>query len=321
MQRHAAARASALCAAIAAAIPAARVEAEVVEKVVATVNEEAILLSELRRRALFIVQSIANIADESRRLAELRKAYDQMLDQLIDEELLEQAARELSIRVAPEEIDRAVQSMRAQNNLDEEQFWAAVQQEGFTRASYREDVRRQIVRLKVINQRVRSRVNITDDAIRRRYEQRLRAQNRRYRFRASHIFLPLSEEVSATEAAAVRRRAEQIRAQCNAGNFEELAARYGGGALGWLSQGDLPQELEGALLALAPGEVSEPIRGPQGYHLLLVLEREQGDGGESLRFDDVRDNIQREMEEEAMARLGKSFLQELRRKAAIDKRL
>ncbi len=296
-----------------AATPAS---AEVIERVVATVNDEAIFLSEVRRRAAPFLSQVMATASQRERTALLERLYAQMLDVLIDEELIRQAAQRMQIRVSSADVDRAIENVRAQNNLSEEEFWEAVQAQGYSETAYRSDLRRQLLRLKVINTRVRGRVNITEEDVRREYDQATRRANRRFRFRAAHVFLPLTANASATEVAAVRQEAARIREGLTAENFDAAVEEHGGGDLGWLSQGDLPEELENALLTLEPGQLSAPVRGPSGYHVFLLRERESA-GSSAPAYDDVKEEIYRRMLDEAMTRQEELFLAELRRDAVV----
>ncbi len=238
--------------------------ADVIEQVVATVNDEAIFLSDLRQQAMPFLPRVMSAPTQEERMTGLRTLYQEILEKLIDQELIEQAARDMQVRVTSRDVERAVLNVIRQNGLSEQEFWEAVRGQGFTEAQYRADVRKQLLRLKVINQRVRGRVNITEADVRRRYEQRLRQANRSVRFRTSHLFLSLPENASATDVASVRDEAREIREELSAANFADMIAEYGGGELGWLSQGDLPGDLERELLTLEDQEISDPVQGERG---------------------------------------------------------
>jgi parvulin-like peptidyl-prolyl isomerase len=94
----------------------------------------------------------------------------------------------------------------------------------------------------------------------------------------------------------------------------------GGGELGWLRQGDLPQELEEQLMTLDEGQVSGVVRGPGGFHVFLLHEREQSEG-DVPPYEEVREYIFRQMLDVAMARQEELFLTELRRGAMIERRI
>jgi len=290
--------------------------AEVVERVVAVVNDDAIFLSELRRRAVPYIAAAFRAQAEAERVDFLRQVYERLLDELVTERLIEQAATRLQLRVTRDDVDTAIENVAQANGLSVDAFWDAVRSEGFGEAQYRADVRSQLLRLKVINQQARDRVNITEEDVRRRYDRELRRANRRLRFRLAEIFFPVPEEASATEVAAVRAKAEEMLENLDADNFLD----QGGLELGELSQGDLPPALEEAILGVPMGQIAGPVRGPNGFHLLLVQERERGGSG-IPSFESVREDLYRTMLEEAIGRQSEQILAELRREAVVDTRL
>lgn len=294
--------------------------AEVIEQVVAVVNDEAIFLSELRRRMMPFLAQIFQAPTETERLAALHELRTRLLDHLIDEELIKQAAREMSVRVSAADVDRAVANVRRQNGLSAEQFWQAVRQQGFTEAQYRTDLRRQLLRLKVLNNRVRSRVNITEDDVRRVYDQQVARGNRSLQFAASHVFFALPAGASAVDVANIRQQAEAVSGQVTAATFAAAIAQHGGGNLGTLTQGSLPANLEAVLMRLAVDQVSDPVRGDNGFHVFLLHNRQTGSAG-LPEFDEVKNDLYREMMERAMSRQEALFLEELRREAIVERRI
>lgn len=310
-----------LGAALASVLSAAPAHAEVIERVVAVVDDNAILLSELRRRAApFLQQALQSAGSETDRRLRTKELYKQLLEQLVDEELVEQAAKKGTLTVTSLEIDSAIENVRKQNKLEAAQFWEAVKNQGFTEAQYRQDVRKQLLRLKVINQKVRSRVSVTDDSVREEYDDRIRQARRTQRFHASHVFLPLSATASATEVAGLMHDAKALRGTLDTRNFDDAVAQRGGGDLGWLDQGDLPAPLEEVLLGLGPGEISAPVRGPAGIHIFLLRERQQG-AAKLPTFDEARNAIQNELVERSMRRQEHMFIKNLRTHAVVDVRL
>ena len=295
--------------------------AEPIERVIAVVNDEAVLLSDLRRRATpYLEHALRGTTSDVEKTARIKALYEQLAQQLIDEELIEQTARKMMINVASLEVDQAIENVRRQSGLEEARFWEAVREQGFTDKQYREDVRKQLLRLKVINQRVRSRVNISEETVRETYEDRVRAARRNQRFRAAHIFFPLPETASATEVADVTKQADELRKKLTDEASFDTAAKDHGGELGWLDQGDLPPVLEDTLLGQNVGEVGAPVRGPSGVHIFLVRERQAGKDA-MPPFEEQRAEIQRELLDRAMQRQEELFLKGLRRDAVITMRL
>lgn len=305
---------------LAAAAPAPA-HAEVIERVAAVVNDHAILLSDLRRKAApFLEQALSDAKTPSERQSRLKQIYQRLLDQLVDEELVEQAARKMHVSVNEAEVEQAIDNVRRQNNLDEQAFWEAVRGQGYGERQYRTDVRKQLLRLKVLNQRVRSRVNMSEETVREAYDDKVRNARRAQKFRAAHVFAPLQAGASATEVAQALEDARKLRGKLTPTNFDEFAnASQGGGDLGWLDQGDLPDVLEETLLGLSEGEISQPVRGPSGVHIFIVHERQSGEN-QVPSFEEMRVQIQSELLDKAMLRQEELFLRGLRRDAVIETR-
>ena len=152
------------------------------------------------------------------------------------------------------------------------------------------------------------------------YEARVREARRTQRFRAAHVFRPLAPGTSATEVARALQEMAAVKATLTPESFDAAIEANGGGDLGWLDQGDLPEALEEVLLGLGVGEISEPVRGPSGVHVFLLRERQQGEKA-LPSFEDARGAIQRDLVDRALARQEKLFLSGLRRDAVIQKRL
>ncbi len=291
---------------------------EVVERIVTLVDEEPIFLSELRRRAIpFYPRLLA--APLGQREALLEQLYRQILERLIDEKLIAQEARRMKLRVSSDEVRDAIERVRRQSGLSEEAFWATLRDSGLREQDYRAEVRRQVLRLKVIGHRLRGRVDVSEEDVRRLYEERIREARGSLRFHASHCLFRIPAEASPAEAAALRMRAEEAVQRLDATTFTRCIEANEGGDLGWLQKGDLPAALESALLTMQPGTVAGPVRGPAGYHVFLLHEREEG--GEAPSFEQMKGQLYRELLDRRMAEQERRFQKELRTRARIERRL
>lgn len=294
-------------------------KAEVIERVAAVVNDRAVLLSDLRRRAApFLEQAVRDVSAAERK-TRIKQLYAGLLQQLVDEELIEQAAAKGHVTVSSTEVEQAIENVRRQNSLEEAAFWEAVRAQGYTERQYRDDVRKQLLRLKLINQRVRSRVNITELTIKEAYDDRVRDARRAQKFHATHVFIALAPTASATEVAQAMKAAKELRQTLTPQTFDAVAADKGGGDLGWLDQGDLPDVLEEALLELSEGQISQPIRGPAGVHIFHLLARQSGKNTVPP-FEEARAEIERGLLDKQMQRQEELFIKGLRREAVLDLR-
>lgn len=301
----------------AALCPAPKAEAEVVERIVAVVNDEAVFLSELRRRAAPFLDRITQMPSQAQQMAAIEQLYTELLERMVQEELFIQAADRMQVTVTNAEVDRAIANVQRQSQLPDDQFWQAVAGQGFSRTQYRSDVRRQLLRLKVLNTRARGRVNITEEQVRQRYEMMVARGRRTARFTAAHIFVEVPSGASPVETTEVRRRMQSTRELLES---TEDFWDEGGVRLGTFDQGDLPEQLESALLDLDQGEISDVVRGPAGFHIFLLESREQASSSVPP-YDEARMPIYQQMMEEAMGQQEELFLAELRRQAVVVIRL
>ncbi|NOY93953.1 MAG: hypothetical protein GXP55_22445 [Deltaproteobacteria bacterium] len=285
--------------------------AEVIERVVAVVNDNAIFLSQVRRRMLPFLPRVFELPSQEQRVAALAELRTQVVERLVQEELFRQAASQMHIRVTNSDVDRAVHNVMQQNGLTEEQFWTAVEGQGFTRIQYRTDLRRQLLRLKVLNQRARGRVNITDEDVRRVYEQRVGQAHRSVRFHVAHAFFGIPPGSAPQAIADLHAQAEAVRRQADPDSFTDL---------GWVSQGDLPPVLEHAVADLTPGQTSPVVRGDTGFHVFRLIERGSSED-DVPTYEQLRDEIYRGLLDRAMQHQEETLLDELRRDASVDVRM
>ncbi len=139
---------------------------------------------------------------------------------------------------------------------------------------------------------------------------------------ARHILIKPSEVLSEGDG---KRRMEDLKERLeNGGNFEELARQYSedgtaakGGDLGWVNPGDTVPEFEKAMMALKPGEISEPVRSPFGWHLIEVIERRSQDMSKEAARLKARQEIRARKADEAY----QDWLRELRDRAYVEYRL
>jgi peptidyl-prolyl cis-trans isomerase SurA len=264
---------------------------------------------------------------EARRRAE--KQLRPVLDRMIDDALVLQQATELKLNVTDAEVTRGIDEIKKQNNLDDEQFIAALAQQGFTKESYHEEMRRQLVRLKVINTAVRSHINVTDEDVRAFYDQSSRKAGGKREAHVRHVLLTIPAGAAEKVVAERRLLGAKIVEEARAGkDFAELVKKHSedegtrdkAGDLGWLSDADgLAENLADVVFSMDKGEVRGPIRTDRGYEIVQVVERKESSNARP--FDEVKDSIRQQLYGQQMEKQTQSWLQELKKKAHIDIRL
>ena len=299
----------------------------VIERVVAAVNDAVILQSELDTRMVPLLAGLQSIEDAQERLRRQQNLTTQMLDELIAEELIIQAGKEANLRVEAKEIAAAIDEIKQQNSLDDAGLRAALAQQGYTVETYKSDVRRQILRMRAVNMLVRPRVTITDEDVRARYDAMSRRSAAVSKVHLQHILLTLPENPSAEQVAAVKARATEIMEKVDAGaSFEDMAKQYSedvatrdsGGDLGWIERGSIATEWEVIVFAMDKGEVRGPISGPRGLHVFYVEDLAKTD---IKPFDELREQLRSELYRTEMDKQTDLWIEDLRKKAYIDRKL
>src|SRR5262249_23884621 len=128
-----------------------------------------VLESELEQHARPNMPDLDAIQDPREKQRQLKALYRQALQDMVDEELLIQAAEEAKLEVTDAEVDKALEEVKRQNKVDDKQLADALALQGYTIPAYRKDVRRQILRLRAMNVLVRPRVAVSDDDVREHY--------------------------------------------------------------------------------------------------------------------------------------------------------
>lgn len=299
----------------------------VVDKVVAIVNDAVILHSELMRRVAPLTADLDEVADPRERKRRQDKLKGQVLDEMVNEELIVQSAGESKLDVSAKEVQNALEEIKKQNNLDDNQLAEALRMQGYTMSGYRTDVRRQILRMRATNMLVRPRVTVTDDDVRARYDAMSRRSAAVKRIKLRHILVALPEKPTETQIADAKRKATDLMEKVRAGaDFARLAAdnsddeqtKFSGGELGWIERGSIDTEWEVIVFAMNKGEVRGPITGPRGLHVFQVTEVERN---QQKPFAQMKEQLRNEIFRKEMERQTKLWLEELREKAHIQMKL
>ena len=282
--------AASLCLLGLAALPAT---AEVVNKIVALVDGDPITAHEVRRYG------------EERRAA--NAPYDQLLDAVITEKLIEKEIASRKIVAKREDVDKYIQEVMTRNKMNEEQFNKALKQQGSSMDQYRTRIKNEMERSALVGQELRGEApEITDADIERYYNEHKDAFATKSAVTVSDIFFPFKEGMTQSDALRVVEQAKQVKAMADAGqSFAALARRYSqgpgaenGGLIGTFKRGEMAPQLEQIAFALPVGEVSSPIVGPTGVHLMRIDSAQTN--GPRIGLDQVKDDIRTALHNQAM---------------------
>ena len=286
------------------------------DRVVATVNDEVITWSELRK--IIELDGVSKEAMEEKGI-ELEKTY---LNRMIDMKLQLQEAERLGIKVSDTETDEAINDIKNKYNMTGEALRESLKKEGFTLEEYRRNLSEQILISKIVSREVRSRVFISESDIEEYYESNKEKFLDEEKVHIRQIFFSLPEDESLKGE--IESRAHDIARRISDGeDFAKLAREFSedpnsdsGGDLGYIKRGSVMKEVEEAAFALKPGGVSAPFWSPAGLHIVKV---EDFIGGSAVKS--IRDDIHNILFEDFFRIEYNEWLKKLRENAYIEKNL
>jgi parvulin-like peptidyl-prolyl isomerase len=175
-----------------ATVVARGADARMVEKIAAVVGENVVLASEVEEKAGPLMSDISKVTDSDKRAARASSLRREVLERLIDDELILQQAAELKLTVTSDQVDSSIAEIKKQNNIDDDQLREALRAQGMSMANYRADLKRQLLRFRVLNIAVGSRVNVSDEEVKAYYERHMKG-SANTQVRASHIFVAIPD--------------------------------------------------------------------------------------------------------------------------------
>lgn len=292
---------------------------ELVDRVVAVVNDDVVTLSDLETAAVpFAAQ--ADTAEKRQVL------YRDLLDQLIAEQLISQQVVEAKIVVNDDEVDRAIKDIVRQNNISEDELRQAVESRGLTMAQYRSDLKKQLVRLKLIDLKVRSRVVVSEAEIKAEYDRQHADEKREELIQLRHLFFRWGESPDPAERqrvlqAAITARERIVKGEDFAAIAKEVSqgpTASSGGDLGEVVKSGLLPELSRAIDKLEAGALSAPIETTNGVHVIRIEGRRAKEGA---AYAEAKNQIYQQLYQQEVDRQMRLWVNELRVASAVDVRL
>jgi peptidyl-prolyl cis-trans isomerase SurA len=303
--------------------------AELVDRVAAVVNRDVITLSEVEKRAAPELSRLGStVRDPGQRAEERERLLKSALDALIGEKLMEEQIRELGLSVTDAELDTAVADVKRQNNItDDAQFERLLSGEGFTVKSYKEFLRNQMSRMKLVQLKVTPKVKVSEEDLKAAYTQYTKMESGDAEVHARHILVQVDPKATPQQVEAARKKAQGLAEQARKPgvDFAELAkaksegpSAEDGGDLGFFRRGVMVPAFEKVAFTLKEGEVSEPVRTQFGWHVLKVEERRAVD---VAPFEQMKEQLETRLKMQKTEKFVEQYVQELRQKASVEVKL
>jgi peptidyl-prolyl cis-trans isomerase SurA len=288
----------------------------VIDRVVAVVNGDVIMMSELQEAIVLSRRDGRSVPDG----AELERT---MLNRLVDHRLQVQEAKRDKVEVTDDELRAALDDIVKRNGGDREKFEAQLQAQGVTWEVLRREMREQLLAQRVRSRRVVRRATVTEPEVDQYLTQNRDKFEAGLKYHAFHMAITVEAAGSPGAWEQAKQAIESIAVALAGGaDFAELARTRAkdpaGGDLGWLARGELDAAFERPLLALQKGQVTAPIRSGTAYHLLKLDDREELT---AERLADARQQVRDLLLQKKAQERFDEWLEGLRRRALIAIRL
>ena len=314
----------------AAGLPGLAQKGDILEQILVKVNGDIITKTDLEQRQIGALRQRdpnfrpASDADLQKALAEITP---EVIVNAVDELLLVQRGKELGWALGTEQFRNIVENIKKENKIEtEEQFQAALKQEGMTMEDLRRQLERQMLISRVQQNEVSGKIAVAEDEVKKYYAEHGDSftTQPQVTLREILITVPTSDKgVNVAEDDAARTKAEEIRKRLEAGEpFARMASdvsdsgsKANGGLIGPISRSDLSPELLKELDPLKVGQMTRVLRTTRGYQIIKLETQTER---KVKTIDEARPDIAERLAAEKQRGQMLQYLQQLRTQAIID---
>lgn len=293
--------------------------AETLDKIVATVNGEIILHSELRKRVASIETASPEIKPkDSLGQAELER---EVLQSLIRDRLAEAEIRRLKISVSKREVDATIEGIKEDNEFNDAQLTYILQQSGKTLDQFRDEIKKQLEQSRLLDRVLKSKTVITEEQVDAFIKSGQSISKERHHI--ALIFLPASDDAANKQAGDAEKLAREIHSRLKGGaDFARMAREYSkgpaaqeGGDIGHIASDELAPAIGAAVSGLKADEITDVVKAAGGYYIIKVLDVQKEK--QSSSDPNMRQKIRKELMQQELNRKYEEWVKELESRAFI----
>nr|WP_235015338.1 peptidylprolyl isomerase [Oceanicoccus sp. KOV_DT_Chl] len=251
-------------------------ETQMLDQVIAIVDDDVVLASELQERMRQVVLNIEKSGKTAPPLAEIQQ---EILNQLILENIQLQMANRAGVRISDAELNESLARIAGQNRMTIAQFKAALENDGLSYTATREQIRKDMMLQRVQQGNVNRSVQITDQEINNFLASEEGKTLTAPEYRMLHTLLPVASGADQATIDAAQQRADTLYQQIQSSSYEQVltAAKLEINDLSWRKAADLPSLISDLATTLDKTETAKPVQSPSGFHLVKLLDK-RGDG-------------------------------------------
>jgi peptidyl-prolyl cis-trans isomerase SurA len=249
-----------------------------IDHIVAVVNENVITRHELDEMLKTALKQLQKQGVQPPEPAVLEK---QLLERIILNRVQLQLAKETGLTVSDTELDQTLRRIAQENKMSLQEFYSALEQDGISFNKFRDEIRDEIILVRLKEREVNNRINVTEGEVDNFLQAQETSPDSNDEYRISHILVQLPEQADALKIQARRQRIESALGQLKSGvEFAKVAAEFSdsadamqGGVLDWRPASQLTKKFAEILAPMKPGELTDIIQSPNGFHILKLLDR------------------------------------------------
>ena len=250
-------------------------EYQELDRVVAIVEKEVITEMELQSTIKQVIDSLEK-KGKSQQYKELVRS--DVLDQLIEKSLIEQYASQYGIKVEQKKIDAFIKNLAKKNEMSIDELKQNIENGGIRFSKFIDNIRYELILKQIKSKEISSKINISEFEI----ESQLRknAVLNPDVYNISHILIKNSNDASPEEIENNYLKSKKVYDLLSKKSFEEVAKEYSedgaaqnGGNLGWKKEQELPTLFNEQILKINVGEITQPFKSPNGFHILKINEK------------------------------------------------
>jgi len=256
---------------------------QLIDRIVVVVNDDVITRHELDVR---LAATISQLKKQGTLLPDVKVLEKQMLERMIGTLLQKQFAKETGLRIDEAQLDKALTRIAQQNKLASlAVFRRKLEKDGIDFKKFREEIRTEILTVRLRQREVDSKLVISENEVKNYLKTQADLPSKGEEFQLAHIMVVVPEQASADKIQSYKSKAEQALAKLHGGApFAQVAAGYSdasdalkGGDLGWRSSDRIPSIFAEAIQKMKPGQVSDILRGPNGFHIIKLISKRSKD--------------------------------------------
>jgi peptidyl-prolyl cis-trans isomerase SurA len=251
------------------------------DRIVAIVDQSVITEQELENRIRTLTAQLKKQGTELPPENILRK---QILERLISDALQLQYAAQTGLKVDDNQLDKTIQRIAEQNQMSLKEFTEALSADGISMTKFRADMRSEITIARLREREVENRVNVSESEIDNFLTTQSSSNENRDEYEISHILIRTPEEGSSEEIQKAKAKVDEvIKLLQDGSSFSKVSASYSdatnaleGGSIGWKGATQVPTLFLDALKNMLVGDISQPLRSPNGFHILKLTNKRGG---------------------------------------------